>query len=140
MFFVERNACSPSEAKMRFSPLKGTISAMVAIATKSRNSEASFPISARLSFQATPVPHTRVSCRTAKAFGSTDGAVWWSVIITSIPCLFASATPDTEVMPQSTVMMRRVSSPARSETTVGFRPYPSISRCGTNGSACAPSR
>ena len=82
-FTGRRNSCSPRLAKMRFSPVSGTASAMVAMATTFRNEgtrrERPFiSSSACANLKATPAPHrplsgyrqsARFGFSTASAFG-----------------------------------------------------------------------
>src|SRR3989344_9367529 len=89
-----------------FAPVRGTKSAIVAIAASS-NLSVTFSDNLGLSFlaisqqrrQATPAPHISVVWTMAYALGSFSGKTWWSVTITSIPNLLAKSTCSVAVTP-----------------------------------------
>ena len=90
--------CKPMVTNARFSPVSETKSAIVPIATKSKNSSGISSNSAQATLKATPTPaksgkgYCPCGCRgwmIPKALGKTSGSSWWSVTKTSTPRLLA---------------------------------------------------
>ena len=144
---TERSPSRPCLTISRFSPVNGTTSATVPIATSLRNDsmtrrtlpagQSSVANRPCTSLNATPTPQRlfsgyvqpgRLGLRTASARGSSASGRWWSVMITSTPSAVARSTTCAARIPVSTLTMSRAPSLAAASTTSGRMPYPSLRR------------
>jgi len=140
---VTARRSSPLVTRTRFSPIRGTTSAMVPRATISRRStQSGSPIRSEIawaSLKATPTParfwkgyaaSRRLGLTTATAEGRTSGTSWWSVTITRRPISRARSISSWALMPQSTVIRRSMPSEAACSRASWLTPYPSTRRSG----------
>ena len=138
---------SPYFASTLFSPISGTMSAIVASPAISRSHfshpsgmphasprSRAYASTPHTSLNASPAPQSSLngyvspSCLgsiMAKAGGGVSGTVWWSVTMTSMPCVCARCIASVSVIPQSTVMSTCVPCRANFSIPNTFTPNPS---------------